>query len=62
MRTEATANMATYHELPTPPKPKGTAEQYNQQVYNYLYRLKEQLQAIVNGLAAQISTEEGGKE
>lgn len=56
--------MATYHELPTPPKPKGTAEQYNQQVYNYLFRLKDQLQAIVNGLAAQQtvqqSTQEGG--
>lgn len=57
--------MATYHELPTPPKPKGTAEEYNQQLYNYLYRLKEQMQAIVNGLAEQQTVhnadQEGGR-
>ena len=54
--------MATYHELPTPPKPKGNPEEYMQQIYNYLFRLKEQLQAIVNGIAAQQTTQEGGNK
>ena len=54
--------MATYHELPTPPKPKGTAEQYNQQVYNYLFRLKEQLQAMFNSLAEQQTVHQNNQE
>lgn len=52
MRPEVTANMATYHEIPKPPQPKGTDEECRKQVFNYLWRLAEQLQAIINGLAA----------
>lgn len=50
--------MATYHELPVPPKPKGTADEYMKELYNYLFRLKDTMQAVVNGLQAQ--HEEGG--
>lgn len=52
--------MATYHEIPKPPQPKGTDEEYRKQVFNYLWRLAEQLQAIINGLAAL--HQEGGEE
>lgn len=50
--------MATYHEIPKPPQPKGTEAEFRKQIYNYLYRLAETLQAVVNGLQAQ--HEEGG--
>jgi hypothetical protein len=50
--------MATYHELPVPPKPKGTTDEYLKELYNYLFRLKDTMQAVVNGLQAQ--HEEGG--
>lgn len=53
------AHMANYHEIPKPPRPKGSEEEYRTQIYNYLYRLAETLQAVVNGLQAM--HEEGGK-
>lgn len=50
--------MATYHEIPKPPQPKGTSEEYIKKLYTYLYQLAETLQAVVNGL--QTLHEEGG--
>ena len=51
--------MATYHELPVPPKPKGTPEEYNTKLYNYLFSLREILQAVLNAITTQ---QEGGNE
>ena len=52
--------MATYHEIPKPPQFKGIEAEVRKQIYNYLYRLAETLQAVVNGLQAQ--HEEGGEK
>ena len=52
--------MATYHEIPKPPQPKGTAEEYMKKIYNYLFSLAETLQAVVNGLETQ--SQEGGEQ
>lgn len=51
--------MANYHEIPKPPKPKGDAEKYNTDLYNYLYRLAETLQAVLNAITTQ---QEGGNQ
>lgn len=45
--------MATYHEIPKPPRPKGIEAEYRMQMYNYLSKLVEQLQAIINGMTAE---------
>ena len=52
--------MATYHEIPKPPQPKGVQDEYIKQIYTYLYKLADQLQAVINGLAAL--HEEGGNK
>lgn len=52
--------MATYHEIPKPPQPKGTSEEYIKKLYTYLYQLAETMQAVVNGL--QTLHEEGGNK
>ena len=50
--------MAGYHEIPKPPRPKGTDEERWVQMYNYLKRLAESLETVVNALTAM--HEEGG--
>lgn len=49
--------MANYQEIPKPPQPRGTEEERWRQVYNYLYRLSEHLEHIINSM-----TKEGEKE
>lgn len=51
--------MATWQELPKPPKPKGVEEVYRKDLWNYLYNLVQQLEALLNAAAAE---KEGGAE
>lgn len=52
--------MATYHEIPKPPQPREDIDPYTRQLYTYLYKLADLLQAVINGLAA-LHEEGGGK-
>lgn len=45
--------MATYYEMPRPPKRRGDAEGYINELYNYMYRLSERLEYVVNIIATQ---------
>lgn len=58
--------MATYYEMPRPPKRRGDAESYIKELYTYMYQLSERLEFVVNTIAAQqtvqTSTQEGGEQ
>ena len=55
--------MAAYHEIPKPPQPKGDETEYRRQMHNYLWRLVETIQAVVNGLETLLQQlMEGGSE
>lgn len=55
--------MATYYEMPRPPKRRGEAESYINELYNYMYRLSERLEYVVNIIATQnTAQQEGGTE
>lgn len=41
--------------LPVPPAPRGDAEQQLRQLYGYLYRLQEQLNAMTRTLEDRLS-------
>jgi len=45
--------MATYHEIPRPQRPRGSEEERWAQVYNYLYRLSEHLENIINNMTKE---------
>lgn len=49
--------MATYHEIPRPPRLRGTPEEKQRQLEGYLTRLAEQLESIINNM-----TKEGVKK
>lgn len=51
--------MATYHELPRPPAFRGTEQEKWKQLRDYLLKVTEQLQNIINTMSEEGEKKDG---